>query len=111
MRISIGLYVSDRWQVNEKLTLNLGLRYEYYPLMSRAGPRHRAARLTTRSTIKLGGLGGNPKDLGIQVDKTLFAPRLGARLPHQREHGVPRGLRQDVQPATLVAPDARVLSR
>ncbi len=30
-----GLYVADRWQVNEKLTLNLGLRYEYYPLMSR----------------------------------------------------------------------------
>ena len=28
-----GLYVADRWQVNEKLTLNLGLRYEYYPLM------------------------------------------------------------------------------
>ena len=30
-----GLYVTDRWQVNEKLTLNLGLRYEYYPLMTR----------------------------------------------------------------------------
>ena len=26
----------------------------------------------------LGGLGGNPKDLGIKVSKTLFAPRLGA---------------------------------
>ena len=26
-----GFYVSDRWQVNEKLTLNLGLRYEYVP--------------------------------------------------------------------------------
>ena len=28
--------------------------------------------------MKLGGLGGNPKDLGIEVSKTLFAPRLGA---------------------------------
>ena len=27
--------------------------------------------------IRLGGLGGNPKDLGIKVDKALFAPRLG----------------------------------
>ena len=27
--------------------------------------------------VRLGGLGGNPKDLGIKVDKRLFAPRLG----------------------------------
>jgi outer membrane receptor protein involved in Fe transport len=71
-----GLYVADRWQVNEKLTLNLGLRYEYYPLMSRAD---RGLELLNYSTfnIQLGGLGGNPKDLGIKVDKALFAPRLG----------------------------------
>ena len=31
-----GLYARDRWQVNNKLTLDLGLRYEYYPLMTRA---------------------------------------------------------------------------
>ena len=28
--------------------------------------------------MALGGVGGNPKDLGITVSKTLFAPRLGA---------------------------------
>ena len=71
-----GFYVSDRWQVNEKLTLNLGLRYEYFPLMSRAD---RGLELLDYNTfqIKLGGLGGNPKDLGIEVDKKLFAPRVG----------------------------------
>ena len=31
-----GFYARDRWQVNNKLTLDLGLRYEYYPLMTRA---------------------------------------------------------------------------
>ena len=31
-----------------------------------------------RPTVLLGGVGGNPKDLGIKVSKTLFAPRLGA---------------------------------
>jgi outer membrane receptor protein involved in Fe transport len=71
-----GLYVADRWQVNEKLTLNLGLRYEYYPLMSRADRGLEQLDYTTFN-IRLGGLGGNPKDLGIQVDKKLFAPRLG----------------------------------
>ncbi len=71
-----GFYLSDRWQVNEKLTLNLGLRYEYFPLMSRAD---RGLELLDYDTfmIKLGGLGGNPKDLGIEVDKALFAPRVG----------------------------------
>jgi outer membrane receptor protein involved in Fe transport len=72
-----GLYATDRWQVNEKLTLNLGLRYEFYPLMSRAD---RGLELLDYNTfnIKLGGLGGNPKDLGIKVEKLLLAPRVGA---------------------------------
>jgi outer membrane receptor protein involved in Fe transport len=71
-----GIYVADRWQVNPKLTLNLGLRYEYYPLMSR---QDRGIELLDVETfnIRLGGLGGNPKDLGIKVSKTLFAPRVG----------------------------------
>ena len=30
-----NFYGRDRWQVNDKLTLDLGLRYEYYPLMTR----------------------------------------------------------------------------
>ena len=72
-----GLYVADRWQVNEKLTLNLGLRYEYYPLMSRENRGIELLDLST-FTVKLGGVGGNPEDLGIDVSKTLFAPRFGA---------------------------------
>jgi hypothetical protein len=71
-----GFYVTDRWQVNEKLTLNLGLRYEYYPLMSRADRGLEQLDFDT-FTVRLGGLGGNPKDLGIEVEKTLFAPRVG----------------------------------
>jgi outer membrane receptor protein involved in Fe transport len=72
-----GVYVTDRWQVNEKLTLNLGLRYEYYPLMTR---ENRGIELLDTNTflVRLGGLGGNPEDLGIDVSKTLFAPRFGA---------------------------------
>jgi outer membrane receptor protein involved in Fe transport len=71
-----GFYGTDRWQVNEKLTVNLGLRYEYYPLMSRADRGLEQLDYNT-FMVKLGGLGGNPKDLGIKVDKLLFAPRVG----------------------------------
>ncbi len=71
-----GFYGRDRWQVNDKLTLDLGLRYEYYPLMTRADRGIEQVDLNTL-TVKLGGLGGNPKDLGIKVSHTLFAPRLG----------------------------------
>ena len=72
-----GLYINDRWQVNEKLTLNLGLRYENYPLMSRVGRGIEVLDLATFN-VALGGLGGNSDDLGIATSKTLFAPRLGA---------------------------------
>src|SRR5256886_10292296 len=33
----VGFYVGDRYRVTNKLTANLGLRYEYYPLMTRDG--------------------------------------------------------------------------
>jgi len=72
-----GLYARDRWQVSNKLTLDLGLRYEYYPLMTRADRGIEQVDLSTLN-VRLGGVGGNPKDLGIKVSKGLFAPRLGA---------------------------------
>ena len=31
-----GWYAQDRWQATRKLTISLGLRYEYFPLMTRA---------------------------------------------------------------------------
>ena len=72
-----GLYVSDRWQANPKLTVNLGLRYEYYPLMTRENRGIESLDPTT-FLVRLGGVGGNPTDLGFKVNKALFAPRFGA---------------------------------
>ena len=71
-----GLYVSDRWQANPKLTVNLGLRYEYYPLMARENRGIEMLDIPTY-TVRLGGVGNNPQNLGLKVSKTLFAPRLG----------------------------------
>jgi hypothetical protein len=79
-----GVYVADRWQVTNKFTLNLGLRYEYYPLMTR---RNRGIELLDFNTfnVLLGGVGGNDTHLDIDVSKTLFAPRLGAAYRHDEK--------------------------
>lgn len=71
-----GLYIRDRWNINDKMTLDLGLRWEYYPLMTRADRGLETVDLRTLEVL-LGDRGGNPKDLGIKVAKDLFAPRLG----------------------------------
>ena len=72
-----GWYAQDRWQVTRKLTVNIGLRYEYYPLMTRATGKgiERLEPLTNQ--VFLGGRGNQPKDVGITVSKKLFAPKIG----------------------------------
>ena len=100
-----GLYVADRWQASEKLTLNLGLRYEYYPLMSR---QNRGIELLDFDTfnVRLGGARRQPAGSGHrgQQDALRAAPR--RRVPSRRADGVPRRLWQDVHPAAVVASDA-----
>ena len=71
-----GWYVRDRWQVSRKLTVNLGLRYEYYPLMTRAGKGIERLDPYTNQ-VYLGGRGTTPNNAGISVSKKLFAPRVG----------------------------------
>ena len=72
-----AFYVRDRWNVNPNLTLSLGLRLEYYPLMTRAGRGIERLDLDTYDAL-IGGLGSTPKDVGIDLQNWYFAPRLGA---------------------------------
>jgi hypothetical protein len=72
-----ALYVRDRWRVNNNLTINLGLRLEYYPLMSRATSGIERLDYATYNVI-LGGRGGQPNDPGINLQKWYAAPRVGA---------------------------------
>jgi Carboxypeptidase regulatory-like domain/TonB dependent receptor-like, beta-barrel len=72
-----GLYFRDRWTVSGKLTLDLGLRWEYYPIMHRADRGIERVDLQTLEVL-LGGRGGNPENVGLEASKNNFAPRLGA---------------------------------
>ena len=75
-----GFFLRDRWNVSDKMTLDLGLRYEYYPLMTRADRGIEIVDLNVAGPLPevvLGGVGGNPEGLGREVSNTLFAPRVG----------------------------------
>jgi hypothetical protein len=71
-----GWYARDRWQVTRNLTVNIGLRYEFYPLMTRAGKGIERYD-PSNNNVYLGGRGNIPDDAGITVSHKLFAPRIG----------------------------------
>jgi Carboxypeptidase regulatory-like domain/TonB dependent receptor-like, beta-barrel len=71
-----SLYVRDQWQASSKLTISYGTRWEYFPVPTRA---HRGLERYDVNTnmMMIGGVGSVPKDLGVKVSKTMFAPRVG----------------------------------
>jgi hypothetical protein len=71
-----SFYVRDQWQVGRKVTLSFGTRYEYFPIPTRADRGLERYNLET-NMMEVGGLGSVPKDLGISMQKGLFAPRIG----------------------------------
>jgi hypothetical protein len=72
----LAFYLRDRWQVSRKVTVNLGLRYEYYPLINR-GDRGIERWDPATNIVYFGGLGGTPRDAGVTVSHRNFAPRVG----------------------------------
>jgi Carboxypeptidase regulatory-like domain/TonB dependent receptor len=72
-----GLFIRDRWQATPRLTLDLGLRWEYYPIMHRIDRGIERVDLDTLDVL-LGDRGGNPTNLGLTAAKDNFAPRVGA---------------------------------
>ena len=72
-----SLYARDLWQVIQKLTIDYGLRWEYYPIYSH--DHYGAVRFDPATdNILVGGEGGVPWDAGATANKKDFAPRLGA---------------------------------
>lgn len=76
-----SLYIRDQWQVNRRLTLNFGTRWNYFPMPTRAnrgleryffpGDPNYADR------VMVCGVGSLPKNCGVEVSKKLFAPSVG----------------------------------
>jgi hypothetical protein len=86
-------YVRDQWHVSPKLTINYGVRWEYYPVPTRDAVMNKPSSVSPSglgstgnglyylnmqaATVSVCGAGGIPTDCGIQVSKKLFAPSIG----------------------------------
>ena len=73
---SYSFYVRDQWQVTNRMTVSFGTRYEYFPMPTRDGRGLERYNPET-NMMEIGGVGAVPTDIGVSMEKGLFAPRLG----------------------------------
>lgn len=70
-------FAADKWQVTSKLTVDLGIRWEFYPPGTPEFPGGFSNYNPVNNTLVLAGVGSNPDNLGMQTRYTYWAPRLG----------------------------------
>jgi hypothetical protein len=86
-------YVRDQWHVSPKLTVNYGVRWEFYPVPTRDAVMNQPSSVAPgglgstgnglyflnmqNATVSVCGAGGIPTDCGINVSHKLFAPSIG----------------------------------
>jgi hypothetical protein len=76
---AVFAFVHDKWQATPKLTLDLGLRWEYYtPLVGIEDQGGLSNYDPSNNTVRIAGYGSIPQDIGVESTWTNFAPRLGA---------------------------------
>ena len=71
-------FLADKWQVNSRLTVDIGGRYELYPPATPRKPGGFVNYNPANNTLVVAGVDGNPSNLGMKTDYDNFAPRLGA---------------------------------
>jgi hypothetical protein len=75
---SVFTYVHDKWQVRDNITLDLGLRHEYYtPLVGYTGKAGMASYDPSNNTLRVAGYNDVPENLGVHSYWKNFNPRTG----------------------------------
>jgi len=96
-------YISDQWRVRPDLTLNLGLRYEFYTPLNTPNPKYLEPVITDPDNIEaslfsptasLNFVGGNVGEPGnyFFADKDNFAPSVSFAYSPKFEKGIFAGL-------------------
>jgi hypothetical protein len=71
-------FAQDKWQVNQKLTVDLGLRWEYYtPFTGIVDKGGLSNYDPSNNTVRVAGYGDIPQNVGVKSNFGNFAPRLG----------------------------------
>src|SRR6266702_4449737 len=70
-------FVQDKWVATPKLSVDLGVRWEFYPPAKPVSPGGFSNYNPNNNTLVVSGIGGNPDDLGIATHYKYFAPRIG----------------------------------
>jgi Carboxypeptidase regulatory-like domain len=70
-------YAADKWQASPKLTLDLGVRWDFYPSATPKIPGGFSNYDYGTNNLVLAGVGGNPSNLGMKTRYRYFAPRTG----------------------------------
>jgi hypothetical protein len=73
----VFFFAGDKWQATQKLTLDLGVRWELYPPMTPAHPGGFSNYDNINNNLVIAGVGGNPMGLGQQTKYKYVAPRVG----------------------------------
>jgi hypothetical protein len=98
-----SLYIRDQWQVNRKLTLSLGTRWEYFP-MPRRVDRGLENYNPDTNKMEVCGVGSVPLDCGVEQSKRLFAPRVGFAWRVKEDFVMRAGYGITVDPYSLARP-------
>src|SRR5207245_701466 len=85
----LGLYFADDWRITRKLTLNLGLRWDYFSPYSEVANRWANFNVVT-AKIDVAGRNGVDQNAGVQPYYPNFGPRFGFAY-QALEHTVIRG--------------------
>ena len=89
-------FVQDKWQVSSKLTLDFGLRWEFYPPPTPRFAGGFSNYNPVNNTLVMAGVGGNPMNMGMREPVQVLCSPPRRRLPPDADHSVPRRLRHQL---------------